>query len=161
MKCMSMETHRPRSSLRPRQPTLHCSISESLKGAQVYVLINGQIIDAPETTPFKLRPIVARTFSVAMKHMSRAQVVALDQFAEKYQMSVQSTYLPYDYPPYSSADFRASAMRPLFEYGERCAQSGRLWNSLNETMDTLAALRACLDAKRAGGSASRVPVAGC
>ena len=112
---------------------------ESLKGARVYVLINGQIIDAPETTPFKLRPIVARTFSVAMKHMSRAQVVALDQFAEKYQMSVQSTYLPYDYPPYSSADFRASAMRPLFEYGERCAQSGRLWNTLNETMDTLAA----------------------
>jgi hypothetical protein len=30
-------------------------------------------------------------------------------------------------------------MRPLFEYGERCAQSGRLWNTLNETMDTLAA----------------------
>jgi hypothetical protein len=102
-------------------------------------LINGQIIDAPETTPVKLRPIVARTFSVAMKHMSRAQVIALDQFAEKYRMSVQSTYLPYDYPPYSSADFRASAMRPLFEYGERCAQSGRLWNTLNETMDTLAA----------------------
>jgi predicted acylesterase/phospholipase RssA len=112
---------------------------QSLKGARVYVLINGQIIDAPETTPYKLRPIVARTFSVAMKHMSRAQVVALDQFAEKYQMSVQSTYLPYDYPPYGSADFRASAMGPLFEYGERCAQSGRLWNTLNETMDTLAA----------------------
>ena len=115
---------------------------QSLKGARVYVLINGQIIDAPETTPFKLRPIVARTFSVAMKHMSRAQVVALDQFAEKYQMSVQSTYLPYDYPPYSSADFRASAMRPLFEYGERCAQSGHLWNTLNETMDTLTAASA-------------------
>lgn len=45
---------------------------QSLEGARVYVLINGQIIDAPETTPFKLRPIVARTFSVALKHMSRA-----------------------------------------------------------------------------------------
>ena len=110
----------------------------SLDGARVYVLINGQIIDAPETTPFKLRPIVARTFSVALKHMSRAQVVAVDQFAEKYRMSVRSTYLPFDYPKYSSADFRASTMRPLFEYGARCAQSGRLWTTLDETMDTVA-----------------------
>ena len=111
----------------------------SLNGARVYVLINGQIIDAPEKTPFKLRPIVARTFSVALKHMSRAQVVAVDQFAEKYRMSVQSTYLPFDYPKYSSADFRASTMRPLFQYGVRCAQSGRLWTTMDETMDTVAA----------------------
>jgi predicted acylesterase/phospholipase RssA len=110
----------------------------SLDGAQVYVLINGQIIDAPETTPFRLRPIVARTFSVALKHMSRAQVVAVDQFAEKYRMSVRSTYLPFDYPQYSSADFRASTMRPLFDYGARCAQSGRLWTTMDETMDTVA-----------------------
>ena len=111
----------------------------SLDGARVYVLINGQIIDAPETTPFKLRPIVARTFSVALKHMSRAQIVAVDQFAEKYRMSVQSTYLPIDYPKYSSADFRASTMRPLFEYGARCAQSARLWTTMDETMDTVEA----------------------
>ena len=111
---------------------------QSLEGARVYVLINGQIIDAPETTPFKLRPIVARTFSVALKHMSRAQIVAVDQFAEKYRMSVQSTYLPFDYPQYSSADFRASTMRPLFEYGARCARSGRLWTTLDETMATAA-----------------------
>jgi predicted acylesterase/phospholipase RssA len=110
----------------------------SLDGAQVYVLINGQIFDAPQTTPFRLRPIVARTFSVALKHMSRAQVVAVDQFAEKYRMSVQSTYLPLDYPEYSSADFRASTMRPLFEYGARCAQNGRLWTTLDKTMDTVA-----------------------
>src|SRR5450631_2366286 len=111
----------------------------SLDGAQVYVLINGQILDAPETTPDKLGPVMARTFSVALKHMSRGQIVSIDQFADKYRMSVQSTYLPFDYPKYSSADFRASTMRPLFEYGARCAQSGRLWTTLDETMDTLAA----------------------
>jgi predicted acylesterase/phospholipase RssA len=111
----------------------------NLDGARVYVLINGQIIDAPETTPFKLGPIVARTFSVALKHMSRAQIVAVDQFADKYRMSVQSTYLPFDYPKYSSADFRASTMRPLFEYGARCAQNGRLWTTLDETMATVQA----------------------
>ena len=111
----------------------------TLEGARVYVLINGQIIEAPETTPFKLGPIVARTFAVALKHMSRAQVVAVDQFADKYHMSVQSTYLPFDYPIYSSADFRASTMRPLFEYGARCAASGRLWTTMDETMATVTA----------------------
>ncbi len=112
---------------------------QALDGARVYVLINGQIIEGPETTPFKLGSIVARTFSVALKHMSRAQVVAVDQFADKYRMSVQSTYLPFDYPKYSSSDFRASTMRPLFEYGARCAESGRLWATMDETMATVAA----------------------
>jgi predicted acylesterase/phospholipase RssA len=112
---------------------------QSLDGARVYVLINGQVVDAPETTPFKLGPVVARTFRVALKHMSRAQVVAIDQFSEKYRMSVQSSYLPYDYPKYSASDFRASTMRPLFEYGARCAESGRLWTTMDETMATAAA----------------------
>jgi predicted acylesterase/phospholipase RssA len=110
----------------------------SLDGAEVYVLVNGQIIDAPETTPDKLGPVMARTFAVALKHMSRAQIVAVDQFAEKYRMSVQSTYLPFDYPRYSSADFRASTMRPLFEYGARCAASGRLWTTMDQTMKSVA-----------------------
>jgi predicted patatin/cPLA2 family phospholipase len=111
----------------------------ALDGARVYVLINGQIIEEPETTPFKLGSIVARTFSVALKHMSRAQVVAVDQFADKYRMSVRSTYLPFDYPKFSSSDFRASTMRPLFEYGARCAESGHLWTTMDETMATVAA----------------------
>jgi predicted acylesterase/phospholipase RssA len=111
----------------------------SLGGARLYVLINGQIIAAPETTPLKLGPVVGRTFKTALRHMSRAQVVAIDQFADKYRMSVQSTYLPYDYPTYSSSDFRAAMMRSLFEYGARCAESGRLWTSMDETMTTVAA----------------------
>jgi predicted acylesterase/phospholipase RssA len=110
-----------------------------LEGAQVYVLINGQIIDAPQTTPYKLGPIMVRTLSVALRHMAREEVVGVNQFAEKYGMSVQSTYLPYDYPKYNSADFRASTMRPLFEYGERCAEAGRLWTTMDETMATVAA----------------------
>jgi predicted acylesterase/phospholipase RssA len=112
---------------------------QSLDGARVYLLINGQIIEAPETTPYKLAPIVARTFSVALRHMAREQVVAVNQFAEKYRMSVQSTYLPFDYPRYSSADFRASAMRPLFGYGVQCAETGRLWTTLDGTMATATA----------------------
>lgn len=111
----------------------------SLDGARVYVLINGQIMDAPETTRYQLGPVVSRTFSSALKHMSRAQVVAVNQFAEKYHMSVQSTYVPYDYPKYGSADFRGATMQALFDYGARCALSGRLWTTLDETMNSISA----------------------
>jgi len=111
----------------------------SLEGARVYVLINGQIMDAPATTRYQLGPVVSRTFSSALKHMSRAQVVAVNQFAEKYRMSVQSTYVPFDYPKFGSADFRASTMQALFDYGARCALSGRLWTTLDETTNRIPA----------------------
>ena len=111
----------------------------SLEGSRIYVLINGQLIDAPETTPVKLGAIVTRTFSVALRYMSRAQAIAVDQFADKYRMSVRSTYLPFDYPKYSPADFRAATMRRLFDYGARCAESRRLWTTMDETLATFAA----------------------
>jgi predicted acylesterase/phospholipase RssA len=130
----------------------------SLDGARVYVLINGQIMDAPETTRYQLGPIVSRTFSAALKHMSRAQVVAVNQFAEKYRMSVQSTYLPFDYPKYGSADFRASTMQALFDYGVRCAQSGRLWTTLDETMNTVAAATAASKQSRVMDQQVECPV---
>jgi len=130
----------------------------SLDGAQVYVLINGQIMDAPETTRYQLGPIVSRTFSAALKHMSRAQVLAVNQFAEKYRMSVQSTYLPFDYPKYGSADFRASTMRALFDYGARCAQSGRLWTTLDETMNTVEAATPASKQTRLAGQQVECPV---
>ncbi len=63
----------------------------ALEGAQLYVLINGKIIGAPSTTRFKLGPIVGRSFDAAMKHLSRGQVIAVNQFADKYHMSVHST----------------------------------------------------------------------
>jgi hypothetical protein len=106
----------------------------ALEGAQLYVLINGTIIGAPSTTRFKLGSIVGRSFDAAMKHLSRGQIIAVSQFADKYHMSVRSTYLPFDYPPYNAADFHARAMRVLFNYGERCAEQGRLWTTIDQTM---------------------------
>jgi len=106
----------------------------ALRGGQLYVLVNGKIIGAPSTTRSKLGPIVRRSFDAAMKHLSRGQIIAVNQFADKYQMSVRSTYLPFDYPRYNPADFHAPAMRLLFNYGERCAEQGLLWTTMDQTM---------------------------
>jgi hypothetical protein len=114
----------------------------SLEGAKVYVLINGQLAGAPQETQLSMGSIVYHTFSTAMKQMSRAQIVAVNQFAEKYRMSVRSTYLPFDYPPYNSADFRASTMRTLFDYGAHCAEQGRLWTSVADAIAGISAAAA-------------------
>jgi hypothetical protein len=114
----------------------------SLDGAKVYVLINGQLAGAPRETRLSMGSIVYHTFSTAMKQMSRAQIVAVNQFAEKYRMSVRSTYLPVDYPPYNSADFRASTMRTMFDYGAHCAEQGRLWTSVADAIAGISAAAA-------------------
>ena len=135
-----METHQPRSFIAPA--AAYFALLDQHKPrrhTKSHVLINGQIFDAPEDHPVQAATDRgAHASSVALKRMSEPRIVALDQFAEKYRMSVRSTYLPFDFPQYSSADFRASTMRPLFEYGARCALSGRLWTTLDETMDTVA-----------------------
>ena len=107
---------------------------QGLAGAEVYVLINGRLISAPQTTRFQSGAIVRRSVATAIRSMARAQAIAVDQFAEKYRMSLRSTYLPFDYPVYNPGDFRAAVMRPLFDYGERCAESGRLWTTAEETI---------------------------
>ena len=40
----------------------------SLEGNRISLLINGRIIDDPETTPFRLAPIVSRSLSAALRH---------------------------------------------------------------------------------------------
>jgi hypothetical protein len=49
-------------------------------------------------------------------------------------MDLQFTALPVDYPRVSSLDFRPATMRSLFEYGARCAEQGRLWTTLDQTV---------------------------
>ena len=104
----------------------------------MYVLVNGRLIEAPETTPVRFGPIMSRTLETAIKSMSKAQVIAVSQFADKYHMAVESAYLPFDFPEYSSADFSAATMRMLFNYGARCGESGRLWTTMDQTLAVVA-----------------------
>ena len=108
--------------------------SSWLAGANIYVLVNGQLGSAPRTTRFGSVPILSRSFSAELKHMSRTGLALTAGFAQRYGMAFRFTEIPVDYPDSSSFDFRQSHMRELFRYGAECAQEGRLWTTVDQAI---------------------------
>jgi predicted acylesterase/phospholipase RssA len=106
----------------------------SLAGASVYVLFNGQLSSLPSTTERALGPILARSFTSTLTHMSRAQLVEVKELTARYGMSLAVTAVPVEHPRIDPLDFRTAAMRALFEFGERCAASGQLWTSVDQLL---------------------------
>jgi hypothetical protein len=102
---------------------------EGLEGMNVYVIINGQMTASPGTTPLSPIPIVTRSYSATMKHISRRDVGIAAAFAQRHGMNFRFTGLPAGYPFPGLLDFRASTLQELFNYAAKCAGSGRLWIS--------------------------------
>jgi predicted acylesterase/phospholipase RssA len=108
--------------------------SVSLRGAQVYVLMNGQLSGAPSTTQLALGTILSRSFTTAMMYMSRTQILEAKQFADQHGMSLHVTAIAAGHPSVDPLDFRVQAMRGLFDYGERCAEDGQLWTTVDQLL---------------------------
>jgi predicted acylesterase/phospholipase RssA len=106
-----------------------------LAGWNIYVVVNGQLGKAPRTTAIKTVPILARSFSAGLTHMSREALTATSMFAQRNHMNLKFTEIPLDYPRVGSLDFRASSMRSLFDYGAACARNGLLWVTVDEAID--------------------------
>jgi len=108
--------------------------SVSLRGAQVYVLMNGQVRGLPTTTQLALGSILSRSFTTAMTYMSRTQILEAKQFADQHGMSMHVTAIAAGHPSVDPVDFRVPAMRALFDYGERCAESDQLWTTVDQLL---------------------------
>jgi hypothetical protein len=106
----------------------------SLRGAQVYVLMNGQLRGLPTTTQNALGTILARSFTTAMTYMSRTQILEAKQFADRHGMLLRVTAIAAGHPSVDPLDFRVPAMRALFNYGERCAEGGQLWTTIDHLL---------------------------
>lgn len=104
----------------------------ALNGGRIFVLVNGQLGAAPQTTQFRTVPILSRSFAAATKHMTRMELASTAGFARRHGMDLLFTALPVDYPPVRSLDFSPATMRSLFEFGARCAEQGRLWTNFDQ-----------------------------
>jgi len=105
-----------------------------LKGAHIYVLVNGQLGGVPHTTPVDTISILTRSFSSTLTHLARANVVLTSEFAQKNDMNFRFSSIPIDYPFHGPLDFQQSSMRALFNYGADCAREGRLWTTVEESI---------------------------
>jgi predicted acylesterase/phospholipase RssA len=97
--------------------------------AAVYVIVDGQLSERPAAVELKLRPILSRSISVGLTHMMRTSLELTAASAELEGTHLAYSAIPVTYPNLAPFDFRASAMRALFQYGYDCAQGGRLWIS--------------------------------
>jgi predicted acylesterase/phospholipase RssA len=101
--------------------------SHSTSPTAVYVIVDGRLSEEPLSVRLRFRSIVSRSISTGLTHMLRT---TLELTATTTQLSgggFEYSAIPVAYPNLAPFDFRASTMRPLFDYGYECARAGRLW----------------------------------
>jgi hypothetical protein len=106
-----------------------------MRGANVYVLINGKLGSITKTTPVDTVSILMRSVSSALKGESRASLVLAYAVAQRQSQMLEATAIPENYPFEGALDFAPATMRSLFEYGARCAMEGRVWDDAMNVLD--------------------------
>ncbi len=105
-----------------------------LGGTNLYVLMNTQLGQLPDTVTARLGPIVERSFTAVLNAMARKELQVALSFARANGMNFHVTSIPIDYPFGGAIDFAPGHMRALFEYGERCAEQGMIWTTPSEAL---------------------------
>jgi hypothetical protein len=98
-----------------------------LQGANLYVIVNGQLGTVPQTTPARTLKIFQRGLAAAFRSNARADLAVVSAFAQRHGMTVKVTDIPEEYPYGGALDLDRSRMRALFDFGGRCAVEERLW----------------------------------
>ena len=102
---------------------------DASRGAAVYVIVDGRLSEQPAPIRMRTRSILSRSVSAGLNHMLRTTLELTATDAELKGAQFQFAAIPVDYPQLSSFDFRTPTMKSLFQFGYKCAQTGRLWTS--------------------------------
>jgi predicted acylesterase/phospholipase RssA len=120
----------------------------TLASANLYVVINGQLLGQPKSTSARITTIVARSFATEQMHGSRRALELTDAFARANGMNLRFASIPVTYPYSGPLNFKPELMQALFGYAAACTTRGSLWMSLAE---------AAADAQHVGRSALSSP----
>jgi hypothetical protein len=98
-----------------------------LRGAHLYMIVNGQLARSPQTTRYKTTDILSSAFAAELTYKTRGAIV--DNIAESHRLGMKFhlTDIPADYPQSSFIDFDQAHMLALFDYAADCAERGLLW----------------------------------
>jgi hypothetical protein len=98
-----------------------------LRGAHIYVIVNGQASSAPRTTEVNTVSVVARSFTAVLNHMTRTALAQTDSYASRTGMSFVFTTIPHDVQFGGSLAFDEANMKATFDYGVRCGAAKQVW----------------------------------
>lgn len=119
-----------------------------LRGANLYMIVNGQLARTPQTTPFNTIDVLSNSIAAEMTYKTRGAIVENIATAKRLGMTFRMTEIPVDYPQESFIDFDQQHMRALFNYAADCAARGLLWMTPDQS------IRRNMTANRAPASAS-------
>jgi hypothetical protein len=108
---------------------------DGLQGANLYVIVNGQLGAAARTTPMRTFAIAKRGIEAATLSNVRAEIAIADAFARRNGMVIRITRIPDDYPFRGPLDLERSRMQALFNYAVGCSSHGELWSTPLEAME--------------------------
>lgn len=107
----------------------------NLRGAHIYVVVNGQAASAPRTTLNNAVDVASRSFTTVMNHMTRTALVQTEVFAKRSDMTFQFTMIPPDVAFPGPLAFDQASMKDTFDYGVRCASIGQTWINAELALD--------------------------
>lgn len=100
---------------------------ESLRGAHIYVIVNGPAASPARTTLNNPVDVASRSFTAVMNHMTRNALVQADGFAKRGGMTFDFTMIPPEVAYAGPLAFDQVSMSDTFGYGVRCAAKGLAW----------------------------------
>ena len=109
--------------------TLPAEAAADLKGANLYIIINGQLGTSPQTTRQKAIPVLKRSFSTGLMHAMRTHLELAVEFSRLYGMNLLFSRIPPNYPYQGPLNFQPPAMQALFDYAAGCAAKGQFWTT--------------------------------
>ncbi|HTH68240.1 MAG TPA: patatin-like phospholipase family protein [Rhodanobacter sp.] len=98
-----------------------------LRGAHLYMIVNGQLARTPRTTRYNTIDILSNAFAAELTYKTREAIVDNIAAAHRLGMTFNLTEIPVDYPQASFIDFDQQHMQTLFDYAADCAAQGLLW----------------------------------
>jgi Patatin-like phospholipase len=100
-----------------------------LRGANIYVIANGQYGATTITTRVRTTAIAQRGIQASLHSSTRGAVLATLALAARNDMHLNVTAIPDDYPFNGLLDLKRERMRTLFDFGADCAMRGELWTT--------------------------------
>jgi hypothetical protein len=98
-----------------------------LRGAHLYMIVNGQLARTPRTTRYNTIDILSNAFAAELTYKTREAIVDNIAASHRLGMDFSLTEIPVDYPQASFIDFDQQHMQALFDYAADCAARGLLW----------------------------------
>ncbi|NMW25802.1 hypothetical protein HFP05_15955, partial [Rhodanobacter denitrificans] len=98
-----------------------------LRGAHLYMIVNGQLARTPQTTRYNTVDILSNALAAELTYKTREAIIDNIAAAKRLGMQFRLTEIPVDYPQASFIDFDQAHMQALFDYAAACAARDLLW----------------------------------